>query len=206
MSRSEWAREIEIADYDLAWSMIHFLVHGDDGRYVRPLSGFINDVGRGTRYEQAWLKHFGRDIDAFHARWRSYWLDQPADPTRTGRLQAVAATLTSFLARATSRRQRFADFADFFQAGRAGRLQARPQDWLPPGLLAEALDQAEARGAWSLEQPPRAMPRLCCRSEDGAELTGWFALRDGRVARVAVEVRHEPAPASTATAPGKDRR
>ena len=188
MGRREWAGQISIADYDQAWSMVHFLVHGDGGRYTRALAGFIGDIGRGQRYEQAWLRHFGRDVEGFQARWRAYWLGLPADPTRHLYDKAVAATLTSFLARAASQRQRFAGFEEYLQAADAGRLKAHPEGWLPPKLLRDAVAQARRVGAWSIQTPPEGPPRLLCRTRRGTRLIGSFAVRDGRVAAVTVEM------------------
>lgn len=183
-----WDSKIGMADYDQAWSMIHFLVHGDKGRYVRALSGFMNDIGRRLRYEQAWLRNFGRDVKGFEARWRSYWLNQRADPTRHLYTKAVVATMTSFFARAVSRQQEFGTFEDFFQAAQAGKLKVHQLDWLPPKLLSDALAKVRRSGEWSIERPPRRLPRLVCRSEDGTKLTGTFVVRDGRVTSVTVDV------------------
>jgi len=196
MSYAEWRAEILTARYDQAWSMIHFLVHGDSGRYVRALSSFIDEVSSGRRWEEAWVRNFGRNTDAFQERWRRYWLGRPADPTRELYEKAVVAVMTSFFARAVSQRQRFENFEGFMDAARAGELKAHEQDWLPPRLLTEALRKADGVGAWSIENSRHRLPRLVCHSRSGAEFTGRFDIRAGRVRRVIVDVAGKAQPAS----------
>lgn len=66
MSYKQWSDEFTDANYDQAWSMIHFLVHADDGKYVKALAAFMNDIGvRRMPYELAWEKNFGKNIAAF---------------------------------------------------------------------------------------------------------------------------------------------
>jgi hypothetical protein len=176
-------------NYDHAWSLIHFFVHAEDGKYVGALNGFLKDVGWcRLAYEQAWEKHFGSNVDAFEAKWREYWLAQPSHPTAELYGKALVATLTSFLARAVAQRQSFSDPEQFFEAARAGKLKAHKADWLPPSLLTDAVKVAERWGRWSIRQNRTSLPQLILRMRDGTVLTGQFRLRRGRVTSVTVDV------------------
>lgn len=201
MDNRDWTGQIRLGDYDQAWSMIHFLVHADRGRYVRALSEFMNDIGRRMRHEQAWLRNFGRDLGGFEARWRQYWLSQPADPARGLYHKAVVATMTSFFARAASQRQEFATFEEFLRAARAGELKAHQLDWLPPRLLSETLASVRRSGEWSIRRPRGKLPRIVCRAADGTTFAGTFAIRDGRVSRVSVQVSNDAHSGTPTTTP-----
>jgi hypothetical protein len=204
LSRSQWSVDISMHNYDQAWSMIHFLVHGEDGKYVKPLSTFISNISRGSDYEPAWIRSFGRDIDGFEKKCRQWWLAQGKNPSADTYALAAASTVNSFFARSFSQQQRFDSADAFLKSARTGKLKCHKLDWLPPGLLALHLPQAERLGKWVIEKPPRRLPQLVCQLEDGRKLVGTFAVRGGRVRRVRVQLvpKEEPGkplkrPAST---------
>jgi len=208
MTRKEWNAHLAGQNYDQGWSMVHFLVHADDGRYVKRLSRYINDIARPLPAEHAWVKNFGRDIDAFERRWRKYWLSQPPNPTADLYTKAVVATLSSFLARAYSQGQTFPSAEAFFQAARAGQLKAHQEDYLPPSLLQRNIAKAAQLRTWSMETPARRTPRLVLTLADGKRFVGSFTVRAGRVQKVKVTIRPpEKSPlrkgAHRPTAPGK---
>ena len=187
MSRSQWSGRIAIGNYDQAWSMIHFLVHAENGKHVRALSRFMNDIARHQRYEAAWVRNFGRDVSGFEDRWRQHWLGQPPNPTRRLYDRAVVATMTSYFARAASQRQKFTSFEEFVKAARAGELKAHGLDWLPAELLTDALTKLDRVGTWSIQTKARARPRLICAAGDGTRFVGTFSVASGRVKRVNVD-------------------
>lgn len=176
------------ANYIQGWAMVHFLAHGDDGKYQKAFSRFIRDVGRGTRWEAAWRKNFGRGVAAFEDRWRDYWLNLPDDPTAELRARANVATLTSFLGRAFSQRQYFEDVEAFFAAAAAGELKAHEKDTLAKSLLENALSQARQAGKWSFRKIP-GRTLLVRELDDGRVLEGSFRVRNRRIADVKVAIR-----------------
>lgn len=186
MPREQWNADLLGANYDQAWSMVHFLAHAEDGRYREPFDQFLRAVGRGRPWERAWIKHFGANVGTFEKTWRSYWTSLPGNPTAERYAEAIVAVLTSYLARASSRGQRFASVDDFFSAARANRLDAHPKDWLPASLLAKSLPWIDELGSWSLEPGPR----LRCDLSNGNVLVGSFQLKSKgkrvRSVRVAV--------------------
>lgn len=186
-SHALWNAELSLVNYDQAWSLIHFLAHAENGRYQPAFNGFIRDISRGMRWEPAWQRHFGSGTRAFERKWREYWMQMPPDPTADRYAQATVATLTSFYARAFSQRQVFRTFEEFVAAARAGRLRAHPDDWLPPTLLADALDQAARRGSWEVRKRVGGY-ELVCTLDDGTALIGKFKVRSRRVVRDSVRV------------------
>lgn len=138
LSHSTWNSEMNIANYDQAWSMVHFLAHGDGGIYQQPFEEYMNLIGHGRSSEEAWSLKFRNDSDGFERQWKAYWSKLPANPTSELYAKATVATLTSFLARASAQRQTFGDFEEFMRDAADGSLKCSPDDWLPPSLLAAA--------------------------------------------------------------------
>jgi hypothetical protein len=200
----EWQAEMNIQNYDQAWSMVHFLVHGDDGRYVPAFSQCIRAISAGKPFESAWRSTIGT-TDGFQDRWKAYWLGQPTSPTHALYQRATVATLTSFLARATADRQTFADLTAFESAADEGSLKMVPDDWLPPSLLAGAVKAAGfANGSaapaedapadspkpdvWELKPGLSHLPNLTLVTDDGTRLTGSYTLNGTHVSAVTVDI------------------
>ncbi len=187
LKRGPWNRQMSSVNYDQAWSMVHFLAHAHNGRFRLRFDDFLQDVSlKGLSWERAWLNNFDADIDAFETEWKSYWERMEDHPTQHLYDEAVVATLTSYLARAYSREQTFADVSAFLDAARDASLKAHPDDWLPPSLLRETLDRVEQTGAWSLVLGRNEKPSLVCTSKDGAQLVGTFFVSKGRVTKISV--------------------
>lgn len=193
LERMAWNHNLSPANYNQAWSMVHFLAHANGGKYQPRFDGFLRDVSlKGLSWERAWLGNFDADTTAFERAWRIYWEEMPDHPTSRLYARARVAIMTSYLARATSRGQTFPDAAAFLVAARAGRLEAHPADWLPPSPLESALRGVDELGRWSLRRDGRKTPALVCTLTDGTTMIGTFALSKGRVKRVQVRVELPP--------------
>ena len=196
---AQWNAELNIQNYDQAWSMVHFLVHADDGRYAPAFGQCIREISAGKPFDVAWRDAIG-SADGFEEKWKAYWLAQPRSPTHRLYVQATVATLTSFLARAVAQHQAFADVRSFAAAADTDAgLKVSPADWLPHSLLVDALraghlDRADDGGGgppgprWELAAGPNRQPTLTAVDADGTRLTGWFTLAGPRVAAVNVDV------------------
>jgi hypothetical protein len=191
LTHAEWNADLDLANYDQAWAMVHFLAHADDGRYQPALTAFMHEIARGRNWEIAWRSSFG-DAAGFEQRWQAWWMDLPANPTADLYRQVTVATLTSFLARATAMQQAFDSFEAFHTAASAGELNVHPEDWIPPSLLELALKNTEDPKRWSLEQGPDRSPRLAYTLEDGSRIIGMVQVQRGRVRSVSTEVDHLP--------------
>jgi hypothetical protein len=186
-SYAAWSADLDVVNYDQAWSMVHFLAHGDGGRYQRAFGNFLEDVSRGMKYEHAWKNSFGAGTDAFERKWRGYWLGMTAAATAERYVEATVATLTSFHARALSQKQVFESFEAFHEAARAGRLQQHREDWLPPSLLESALARVPECGEWSIRKRGGRFAMICTM-DDGTTLTGTYKVRNRRVVPGSVKV------------------
>jgi len=76
MTGRDWNRQVRRGDgslqYHQAWSMVHFLVYGDDGRYVNAFEKYLRLINAGYRSEESFIRAFGNDIKAFEQRWVEY--------------------------------------------------------------------------------------------------------------------------------------
>jgi hypothetical protein len=209
LSHAQWNAQITQANYDQAWMMVHFLAHGDNGKYQQAFGAFLSNISKGKRWPQAWKQTFG-DTDGFETRWRAFWQNLPDHPTAELYAQATVSTLTSFLARASSQRQRFDTLDAFLQAGRAGEIKMHAEDWLPQSLLNRALEDLDSLRTdgheLELHDPSSRWP-VVLTLNDGTRITGRFVLRGQRVGSVLTEIqstrtasaRPKPAPPSNAS-------
>lgn len=198
MEQSQWNGALDIRNYDQAWSMIHFLVHADGGKYQKALSGFIGDVGRRRPVKQAFIERFGRDTVAFQKRYNDWWLGLDENPTKDLYTMATAQTLTSFLARAAASNQKFKDIEEFWTAAKDGKLQNDTKQWLPQTLLEGALEHAKGNETWSLDVSA-ARPRLLLTTPEGMIFTGTFVLGNHSVSDVVVRMSKGAVPKSAET-------
>ena len=80
------------ANYDMAWSMAHFLAHGDGGRYQGAFTQFVKDIGRGKPWDMAWRTNFG-SAEGFEKKWSEWWLAQEPLATKDLHVKAVVQTV-----------------------------------------------------------------------------------------------------------------
>lgn len=188
LNQSAWNAIHNGENYDQAWAIVHFLAHGDHGRYEQAFMEFLRDLARQIDWERAWKQHFGADVSAFQQRWEAYWLNLPDQPSAALQAEITTSTLTSFYARALGQRQRFRAVEDFFAAAEAGELKIDSDNWLPPALLMRALARAPDDGEWSFTKRGRQHV-LTCTTPDGTQLFGRFKLAQRRVKSVWVDVK-----------------
>lgn len=209
LTHSDWNMEMNFENYDMAWSMIHFLGHAQDGKYQSRFQKFLQSVSFGMAWEKAWIKNFGGDAGAFEEMWRKYWIELPEDPTPEVRARAITETLTGYLARAMSQRLRYDTADDFLAAAAKGRLAAHADDWLPSALLDHALAEGKQVGTWELRMPKTRTPKLVCTLTDGTEIVGTFRLKRDRVGAVSTSITGETEPTArrdSRRSPNRNRR
>jgi len=208
ISNTAWRSRGDTRHYDQAWSMVHFLVHGEDGRFQAGLSAFIAAVAKGQDRQSAWSANLpGAAI--FQKRYSDWWLAQDLDPSRLVWRKATVATLTSYVARATQQGLRLEKAEEFFAAAGEGKIANLPSAWLPPSLLARALKSAQRDKGWSLTNrsspqanngkaktapattapspgagktaPAPAAPVLVLQLDDGTTFRGTFSIAKERI-------------------------
>jgi hypothetical protein len=195
MSDQEWGNRLEYSNYNEAWAMVHFLAHAENGRYHQAFGNYMQLISRGTDGQTAWNRVFGADTKAFEARFANWWMNLPEEPTRTGYVQALVQTETSFLARATLMRKSFPSPEEFFSRYTPPDVAVSRDFWLPPKLFKDMSETALRVGNWSIEGG--GQPKLICQ-DGGTKYVGSFVLNGNRVARVNVQVTGEGARAAPA--------
>jgi hypothetical protein len=123
LSHEQWNADVNVLNYDQAWSMVHFLAHGEGGRYQPALGSFMVQISRGKSWQEAWKQTFG-ETSGFEQQWRKYWTELPDDSTIDRYIQANVAIWTSYLARAVSQKQTFESFDALLEAGARKQLKA----------------------------------------------------------------------------------
>ncbi|MEM7577363.1 MAG: DUF1570 domain-containing protein [Planctomycetota bacterium] len=58
--------------YAQSWSVVYFLIHGEDGRYRAAFQNFLSRVNEGVAGERAFADAFGRNPQAMQQRWAGY--------------------------------------------------------------------------------------------------------------------------------------
>jgi hypothetical protein len=195
LSHEAWNAGIRPENYDHVWSLAHFLVHAEGGRYRAAFDGYLRAVARGRDWDRAWAEQMGPAglgrVDELERRWRLYWSSLPDHPSDDLYAEAAVRTLASLLARATIAGQRFDGFPAFLRAAESQGLKVPDTDWLPPSLgrMAAGLvaDLAERGGTFALADPDTREPRVVFTRADGSTLVGRFTVRGVKVAAVAVE-------------------
>jgi hypothetical protein len=188
MTQQAWNSGLSGDNYDQAWSMCHFLAHGENGRYQKAFSKFMNLLGKGTPPTKAWLESFG-DANGFQERWEKWTLEQPVDATADLYAQAKLATLTSYLARANAQKQTFDNTEEFITKAQAGELKASKEEWLPPSLLKRALEM-KLKNVQGIEVDNKnnpKQPRLVMTLDGGTKMYGNYKLTGGKVSAVWVD-------------------
>ncbi|MBC24445.1 MAG: hypothetical protein CMJ32_11090 [Phycisphaerae bacterium] len=77
MSGDRWNRNVRLGNasiqYAQSWSMVHFLVHADDGRYRSRFEQYLVRLNKGQESESAFIEAFGtNDLVAFERSWAEY--------------------------------------------------------------------------------------------------------------------------------------
>jgi len=188
LTRDQWNQKIEMSRYDQAWSLVHFLAHGEQGRLQKAFVGYMKEVGKGQDWQKAYNRYLG-SIPNLEDRWKRWWIEQPNNPTADGYARVTLAMLTSFLARAHAQGQTFADFEALVKTPAEEMKQGEVQ-WLPPGLWKVAVSEASrmrGRGVQFVLVKGRA-PAIVMTMPDGGKFAGRFEVKGDEVSGVRTEV------------------
>ena len=175
LSHQQWNAEMDGTNYDMAWSMAHFLAHGDGGRYQGAFTQFVKDIGRGRPWDKAWLANFG-SADGFEKKWADWWLAQEPLGTKDLYVKAVVTTVASYVGRAGLQKQTFDNMEEFTRAAKEGSIKIAPADWLPPSLATTMLELKDKLGddvKYEIRKDPRG-PQVVANMADGTRLVAAF--------------------------------
>lgn len=83
MTGEEWRNRMTTgvagAQYDQAWSVVHFLAYADNGRYQPLLDKLIRSFWMGLNDDQAIRATFGDDLSPMDARWKAHIAEMKPD-------------------------------------------------------------------------------------------------------------------------------
>jgi hypothetical protein len=82
--------------YDQSWSIVHFLIHGDKGRYQKAFENYLVLISRGRDHDEAFAKSFGTtNTGPFAQRWLKFIDEVEPDDYSTAlkRIQFLGAAL-----------------------------------------------------------------------------------------------------------------
>jgi len=198
LSNEEWSMNIQIGtqtgtlQYAQAWSMVHFLVYGDKGRYRRHLELYISKIAGGQTHRQAFEKVFGGDVAGFEKRWLAY-----IDSLKVADYVRCRHHLTLLLQLLDANRERpeiYKDMKTFYEAvvnQKLGQWEA----WTPDGLGVKSDDtkaikrlflcpkDSSRKKPYSYEFAPAekdsasakaGLPDIICRHHSGMIYRGTF--------------------------------
>ena len=193
MSSDEWNAELMTsANYDQAWSMVHFFVHGRGGKYRKPLQRYLGDMVNGKSSLKMFKRRFGYNLKDLEADYRKWWLSLDDNPTADLYDRAMVEILTSFMARANVRKIRFSTAEEFFDLANKGELYLDVRKdkslWLPNSLLGRALKAAKSYNKWEIKTGRGYRPILKLYRSDGTVFTGSFTLeRKNKIGKISVQ-------------------
>ncbi len=198
MTHEQWNGALRQESYDLAWSLVEFLAHGEDGAYQDGLTQYIRDSKKGGDPLRAFERTIG-PVNDIQAKWRDYWLDYDQDESQRIYARAAAQTVCSFVARAMASHTTVKDLGELSQFAE----QARPKPAkgeLAPAILADCLEWSRDMGQWTLDQSPRAPFQVQLKMKDGTSVYARCVLRNASVQSVESWI------GSAQTTPAKRRR
>jgi hypothetical protein len=77
MTPQRWSEALENDSaaglYTQSWSMVHFLIYGDDGRYLNRFEHYLRLINAGYPSRESFVRAFEtKDFEAFERRWKEY--------------------------------------------------------------------------------------------------------------------------------------
>ena len=213
MSRRRWndilASSVEAGgrNYREAWSLVHFLAHAEDGKYLKALDRYLSNI---HNHQTKRIQVFVDGVEGLGDNYETWWNTASLEDTYRREWEAVVATLTSFIGRAYIQNQHFESIDEFFEAIRTNELKlaaSNTKQWLPVSLLDSALarmrrlshfpDAANLKPlSWSLTFNNRR-PQIVLTLKDGTTMTGTFKTQSSRISSVEVDIKLDAATGAT---------
>ena len=163
--------------YTEAWSVVHFLVHAENGRYSSMLDRYLKAVSQGQGFESALTDVFGKDYGQFEQSWARYVMALKPSPKFACRdnmeclllLAKFVYTDPRALKSVTQLRQ------DVLYQNRAGWQITRP--------TGEKL---------SSDQPDQVVALFRCPLDQGGGEISYIVIHDGRTGMPTLVCTHHP--------------
>ncbi len=192
--------------YNQVWSVIHFLLHTERGRYKNRLIGYLRLIADGEGRADAFEKSFGTAIGSMEQKWRNYVLGLSADKISTCRRHME---LILFLAASYYDSPGELRSMESFERDVLRNPKVRWRVEAPGGTISSSddrarldemltcpgHDQADGPRYLLLENRSDGMPELFCLGHDGIAIVAYL-IREGREWESKSEIiaRHALAP------------
>ncbi|HNX25898.1 MAG TPA: DUF1570 domain-containing protein [Phycisphaerae bacterium] len=154
ISDEEWKNGLRSEanlNYCQAWSIVHFFMHADDGKYRENFEKFLCQLARGTKADEAWKSCFAENVETIEAEYKNWWLTKAEETAELDSI-ACARIFISFIGRNFTKGYQPINFETFVKDANDGRLKlAVSQDkenYLPDSLLNWALDNYSKAGEY----------------------------------------------------------
>ena len=105
--------------YDQSWAIVHFLIHGDGGRYQKAFSSYLTLISQGRDHEQAFRESFGTtNTGPFARRWEKFIAEVEVDHYSTAlrRIRFLGAGLEYLMAEGSEMPQDVNQLAEALKA------------------------------------------------------------------------------------------
>ncbi|HPS53691.1 MAG TPA: DUF1570 domain-containing protein [Phycisphaerae bacterium] len=151
MSHDAWNSQMDIANYDQAWSMVHFFVHAQDSagnyKYRKKFQKYLESVVKGNDNAKSFCRYLGSPTK-LEREYNEWWLSWDKNPSQDICDRILIETLVNFMSRADAVcKMKFQKADDFFSAAKKDKIKIDSSRfrnlWLPQSLLDEAVSQAE---------------------------------------------------------------
>jgi hypothetical protein len=175
ISHMGWNSVADGVDYLEVWSIVHYLVHAEDGKYRPAFERYIKDALKPNGPAISIHEYLGAG-DEFEKNWREWWLSREPDCTKDLYARAAATALCSYMGRAAAQKQTFTDVAALLGALDKKQIKLSDADWLPPSLVDSIHRWISINGAgaqFELGKDPRT-PQVTVRLSDGTRLTATY--------------------------------
>jgi hypothetical protein len=81
MKLADWPKQTNASNHDQVWSFVHFLLHAEKSKYRKALQAYLTEVLRnppkGSKGQEVFRTHFGRDLHQLQKEYETWWLAQP---------------------------------------------------------------------------------------------------------------------------------
>jgi len=179
LSHAQWNERLEQHNYDMAWSVVQFLAHADNGRYQEGLLQYIRLASRGGDPLRTFEATIGSPEQVQRA-WEDYWLDLSEQQVQVSYAEAAVRTVCSFLGRAAAMRARPRDVDELFSMARRQTLPQPVDEELPLEVLIECLSWSRDLGNWQFDHGQRAQANVTLELRDRTVVQGVYSARPGK--------------------------
>ena len=204
LKQRSWLRTVHMnrsqasLQYCQAWSAVHFLIHGDQGRYFNRLMGYLKSINTGMDSDTAFKKHFGQDMAGFDHAWRNYVMNLRPDAKH--QCKRNMRLLLHLAQRAYDTPRDFRSLSHY----RNMLLTDRRVEWSVTSAYGETFSSSDSRRAADLFRCPfdpadrdtsyvlmrdkrTGLPTLFCVHHSGVIIKGYYRRGPGGEYKVEVE-------------------